>query len=379
MVITKPLNVLVCLTLLLTLIWTTPGRTYSGSDLSTGPGLQGDTLSADPRTRPPQQYRAPAKRAIRSPAPQFEATRTHRVTRAAEPVREKPPTFCPSPLSSRPLFQPPQLGAPPGQACSPVQPCLPRFGQTTCTAYLPRIGPKQFQAAARLWWGKLNSTTILWGGNLLGNVGSEIDLNRDLALGKYAYIPEFEGRCQIRPNWGLRFNFMPLDFRANTTPQVSFFFGNGFYPVGLPILTTWNRNIYRWDIVYDWYQAPHAVASIFSGYSLYDDKLVITNVATRRSRSRTFGLAYAGGSLERVVRNVGGGVFSTNCKFSVQFLEGYFGWDGYAAGRMSIPMGCGRFGYLEGGWRWIVLDRDDPAYRDKTSLDGAIGAVGLVF
>ncbi len=87
----------------------------------------------------------------------------------------------------------------------------------------------------------------------------------------------------------------------------------------------------------------------------------------------------AGMSIDRVIRCIGSGTASVHCKASVQFLEGYFGWDGFATGRMTVPMDCGRFGYIEAGWRWIVLERTTPSYRDKTSMDGLMGSVGLVF
>jgi len=172
---------------------------------------------------------------------------------------------------------------------------------------------------------------------------------------------------------------MPILYRDNHLPAGPFYFGNALYAANLPILTKWDRLIYRWDLVYDWFQAPHAVSSIFAGYALYDDKMSVSNVSVNRARSRTFGLAFAGGSIDRVIRNVGCGAVSMHCKASVQFLEGFFGWDGYAVGRFSVPMDCGRFGYIEAGWRWIVLERTQPTDKDKTSLDGLAGAVGLVF
>ena len=226
---------------------------------------------------------------------------------------------------------------------------------------------------------RFNSNTVIFGTDLAGGPGTELDLNRDLGLRNNQYLAEYEGRCQIRPNWGIEFSFMPIQFRDNSTPQNGFFFGNAFYPAFVPILTQWDRFIYRWDVIYSWFQAPHAVSSIFAGYSLYDDKLTVSDTIQSRSRSKGFGLAYAGMSIERVIKDFCGGTASCNCKASVQFLDGYFGWDGYAAGRLAVPMQGGRFGYLEAGWRWIVLERKYPTDADKISLDGATATVGLVF
>ena len=376
MVIIKPLKVLVCLAIILTCTSNPAGWGYNGSDVSGG--IQGDALSADPVVQPSRQYRSPAKPVIRS---QSTEPAVHRSVRAQ--TVQAPPAY-----SSRYAFSPQPLNYPPQtQSCPPgpqgfglFQQGVP-FGPTSCgiPPYLPRIGCKQFQLDAKLWYARFNSNTVIFGTDLAGGPGTELDLNRDLGLRNNQYLAEYEGRCQIRPNWGIEFSFMPIQFRDNSTPQSGFFFGNAFFPAFVPLLTQWDRFIYRWDVIYSWFQAPHAVSSIFAGYSLYDDKLTVSDTIQTRNRSKGFGLAYAGMSIERVIKDFCGGTASCNCKASVQFLDGYFGWDGYAAGRLAVPMQGGRFGYLEAGWRWIVLERKYPSDADKISLDGATATVGLVF
>ncbi len=376
MVIIKPLKVLVCLAIILTFTSNPSGWGYSSPDVSGG--VQGDALSAEPTVQPGRPYRSPSQPAVRSQSTEPAVHRSARTQTVQAPLV----------YSSRYAVSPPPLSCPPQpQSCPPgaqgfglFQQGVP-FGPTSCgiPPYLPRIGCKQFQVDAKLWYARLNSSTIVFGTDLAGGPGTELDLNRDLGLSAHRYIAEYEGRCQLRPNWGIEFSFMPIQFRDNSTPQNGFFFGNAFYPAAVPIVTQWDRFIYRWDVIYSWFQAPHAVSSIFAGYSLYDDKLTVGDEVQSRSRSKGFGLAYAGGSIERVIRNFCGGTASCNCKASVQFLDGYFGWDGYAAGRLAVPMQGGRFGYLEAGWRWIVLERKYPTDSDKTSMDGLIGTVGLVF
>jgi hypothetical protein len=394
MVITKPLKVLVCLAVVSTFT-AGPISWVHGADLIPGPGLQGDTLSADPRVKPKQHYRSPTKKSTYTTTLPARSFPSHTAKRSAIPVTTAPvfkvpvPAYCPAPAcppAVPAVYQPcPPVGRGFEGLFSSIDLGLPdlRWG-----VVLPRTGWKQVHVDAKLWYISLNSSTIVWGTNLIGGAASDfpgyaLDLHRDLGLRKHIYVPEYEMRCQVRPNWGLRFSFMPLNFRDNFIPQgpFAFYFGNFPYAPGVPTLTVWDRYIYRWDIVYDWFQACHAMSSIFAGYSLYDDKLSVSNsvFSSHRSRSVTFGLGFAGMSIERVVRNIGSGTVSCNCKASVQFLEGYFGWDGYAAGRLAVPMACGRFGYLEAGWRWIVLDRGNPTFTDKTSLDGLTGTVGLVF
>lgn len=368
MVIIKPSKLLVCLLVLFTLTIVSVGWSYNGSDLLGAPGIQGDALSAEPRAKPSQQNRTRSATPLSVQSPSVQSQKTH--TTRSGTSSAAPLGYAATP--ARPFGTPyqPNLF---GSSCGPQS-----QGCGYYIPYLPRQGARQFQLDAKLWYEQLGST-VVWGTNLAGGKGTELDLQRDLDLSKYEYVAEYEARCQIRCNWGLRFSFMPIEYRDNTIPRYGFYFGNIWFPPGYSVLTKWNRNIYRWDIVYDWFQGPHAVSSIFAGYSLYDDKLAISNFAQNRARSRTFGLAYAGGSIDRVITTVGSGAASTHCKASVQFLEGYFGWDAYAAGRFAVPLGCGRFGYLEGGWRWIVLETYRPTNTDKTSMQGPIGAVGLVF
>ncbi len=262
-------------------------------------------------------------------------------------------------------------------------PGLP-FTPWTCASVLPQQGCKQFHVAARIWYGKLNASTIVWGTNLgTGGEGTELDLHDDLDLGRHIYISEYMGRFQIRKNWGVRYTFMPIvsEEAAYVWRPGGFWFGYNFFPFGAPIRTKWERNIHRWDLIYDFIRLPHAAASLFAGYSLYDDKLWVSTTPNVRSiRSQGFGLAYAGGGIERAVTNLSGGATASfKCQASIQFLESYVGWDGYAAWRLSVPMNSGRYGYLEAGWRWIALQRDHPSNADKTSIDGLMGAAGIVF
>ncbi len=387
MVIIKPFKVLVCLGILSTL-FITVGWAYNGTDISGGMGIQGEALSADPRTRSSAPMRSV------SPSSSTHSSSSHKRSTSSGPYYPtsiSPPadprgSFYPNPA---PFMYPSQGYAPAasaGAGCGqgPQNLLCPsgwNLGLPWWVPYLPRIGCKQFHIAARLWYATLNGSTIIWGPNFFGGAGTELDLNKDLGLSKHQYIAEYEARCQFRQNWGLRFNFIPLAFKDNFVPTMDFFFGNAFYPAFVPIVSRWHRNIYKWDLVYDWYNQKHAVSSIFAGYSLYDDKLEVSDVFQSRSRSRGFGLAYAGGSIDRVIRNLGcnGAAASMHCKASAQFLEGYFGWDAMATGRISVPMDCGRFGYIEAGWRWMVLERFYPTDADKTSLDGLTGSVGFVF
>ena len=149
MVIIKPLKVLVCLAIILTFTGNPAGWGYNGSDVSGG--IQGDALSADPVVQPSRQYRSPAKPVIRS---QSTEPAVHRSVRT-QTVQTPPAYSSPYAVSPQPLNYPPQpQSCPPGpQGFGLFQQGVP-FGPTSCgiPPYLPRIGCKQFQLDAKLWY-----------------------------------------------------------------------------------------------------------------------------------------------------------------------------------------------------------------------------------
>lgn len=388
--IRKPLKLLVCLAV----IAIVPCGVVAWGTGTGGTGIQGETLSVEPGGQPLQMPLYRSKPTGSSTSRQSSSSTTK--PSSSFPAATLPVQVNPTPVRSvatgmppnpRPAVCPPSGCPVPAPATAPgaasvwgiFSPSGILLSGGGCTPYLPRPGCRHFHLAARLWNMTINSNMVLWGANPLGNPGTELDLMRDLGLSRRQYVGEYEGQCYLRPNWSIRYRFMSIKFRENYVPPRTFWFGNVPYVAGLGILSTWDRHIHRADLMYDWFQADHAISSLFGGYAFYDDKLAVSNVVFTRARSRTFGLAYAGISIQRVLRQTNSSTCSLNCEWSTQFLEDYFGWDGYVGARVSVPMDGGRYGYLEAGWRWIVLKREYPADKDKTNLDGLMGTVGIVF
>ncbi len=387
---TKPWKVLVCQVVLAAVIGCGTPWAYERAKVAPAPGIESDALSveSDLSHRSAPRSTSPA---VRSGSTAYGTTQ---VPRAREGRSSHGSHGHRSVYESDPGRQycPPEV-----QACAPpcAPPCGPVFapasapcpgtgcGPWLCGPIQPRVGCKQIELGARLWYARMNSNTIVWGTNPIGNVGTQLDLYRDLGLGKWAYLYEADARCQLRPNWGIRYSFMSYFFDDNTnvTTPGGFYFGNIYYPQFSRIHSKWRRYIQRADLVYDWFQQKQATSSVFVGYSHYDDRLSVANRTFhfQRARSSGVGLLFGGMSWDRALANVGVGVASMHCKWSVSFLEGYFGWDGTVAGRMHVPMNNGRYGFLEAGWRWIVLRRGQPANTDETNLDGLTVGAGMVF
>lgn len=402
--IRKPLKVLVCLLFVATVAVTGSSWGYNSEAGAGVTGVEADALSADTRSRSIQpavrpSYVPPAQ-STRSSGQKSSSGHSSSSTQFPRHTTGNPSSG--SSYHSYPRYGGQQL---PQYTYDPPQPDYsaamdlvpPLFNQImpfsplraigfrglACDAYLPKPGCKQFVLTAKLWHMKLNSSTQVWLTNGVGGPGTELDLHRDLGLDKHRYIPEYEISYHIRQNWAIKYSFMPIQLQANENVPTfgGFWFGNQFFPQFAPVFTKWNRYINRWDLNYDWYNAPHAVSTIFAGFALYDEHLsVAMGPVFLRTRSRNLHLAYAGMTLEKIVRTVGGGAaVSLHCKWSWQFLESNFGWDGQITSRVSVPMDCGRYGFLELGWRWIVLRRDENTDVDKTNLDGLMGSAGLIF
>lgn len=381
MLTTKRLKVLVCY-----VIWvfvaTTVAWGYTGPDISS-PGVQGDALSADPtyqnRSVPRQQFPTQPQRGPSfTPRGSGGSVRSTPVYRGYEPLVSPGTTACG-----------PQGCPVPGVGTGPAMPAPGMFGLFSQSgmglgscgneAFLPHVGCKQFQVSAQVWYPTLYRSDVVWGTMPGGWVGTELNLNQDLGLGPYNYFGVYEGRCQIRSNWGLRFTFMPINYRTNTMPQNQFWFGNQSFGAFTNTLTVWDRFVYRAELVYDWFHKANAVSSLFAGYLMYDDKLTISQGNFRQSRSKTLGLYTAGASIERLIRDIGSATVSTECRGSVQFDNDHFGWDAVWLGRVYMPMNCGRYGYLEGGYRWYVLETSQPTDYEKLSLGGPTAGIGLIF
>jgi hypothetical protein len=179
---------------------------------------------------------------------------------------------------------------------------------------------------------------------------------------------------------------MPISYDDRSIVETAdgngFIFGAQTFNEGDPILAKWDRKIHSFDLVYSWFNTSWAQSSIYAGYHLYDDRLEVSSeTGTAAVRSKGFGLASAGLGIDKVISIVGtgGGTASIHCKWTAQFLEDYFGWDGEAMMRLSVPMNCGRWGFLEAGWRWMRLEKGKPTDTDKVGLHGIMISAGVIF
>ena len=71
---------------------------------------------------------------------------------------------------------------------------------------------------------------------------------------------------------------------------------------------------------------------------------------------------------------------SLECRASATFLDEAFGSDIMTGLRYTIPMGCGRWGYVGGGYRYINFKKGYSDFkRIDTTLEGGYLKMALVF
>ena len=371
MVIRKPFKVLVCL-LLVGIVFTIGHGSGLAQTGRINTGVEADALSADIELKPPARSGNPVYRPVSRPI-----------------VKVSRYTSCPPTMATCGAYSPRRMSLVPpivpsiwGMFSLPGFPFLP----LSCNTVLPRPGCKQFLFKASLWYAVLQNTNVVWGTDPgTGLPGTEIDLHDDLELSYHRYIPEYEGRYQLRPTWGLRYSYMPISYEDRSIVETvgGFTFGGVDFAENESILAKWDRKIHSFDLVYSWFNTSWAQSSIYAGYHLYDDRLAVSDKTTgvMAIRSKGFGLASAGLGIDKVISVVGtgGGTASIHCKWTCQFLEDYFGWDGEAMMRLSVPMNCGRWGFLEAGWRWMRLEKGKPTDTDKVGLHGIMISAGVIF
>jgi hypothetical protein len=74
-----------------------------------------------------------------------------------------------------------------------------------------------------------------------------------------------------------------------------------------------------------------------------------------------------------------GGALSLDCKAGFIFYDDSEGWDVHTALKFAIPLGCGRWGYMKGGYRYINIKKSQTDLLFAHSMEGGFAEAGFVF
>lgn len=215
------------------------------------------------------------------------------------------------------------------------------------------------------------------------------DLNDDLGVPAHGTMLQFTAKYQFRPSWGLRYTIIGDEFDGGTNPTRQFMFGTnwlagGFLITpGLPINTQWQHQYQRIELVYDALKSCSGLLSISGGWVHTDDKISLncqtcgfwTAIFSQGGDSAVVGLDF-----QRCIRTApNGGTLSLDAKGAVIFLDNVEGWDVEAGLRFSVPLNCGRAGYMKAGYRLLQYKKSQTELYWSNSIEGGFVAAGFIF
>ncbi|MGC8658453.1 MAG: hypothetical protein ACP5U1_05205 [Desulfomonilaceae bacterium] len=293
----------------------------------------------------------------------------------------------PAPWPGNPYFQGPppitKVKAQPSACAGPA----PGFG---CLLPMPRPGQWQIGVQGiyartrgtvkwpRNWW--------LWGGTF----GQNCDLNDSLGLPAHWVIPEINMRYQFRCNWALQASGLGMEEQGSNWPSDFFYFG--WYPgamtpqlwgPGQVVQTRWQHDYWKIGLLYDALKTCKGALSVFGGYMHADNRIDAGCVNCgwwTTTFSKSMDTIAAGLEFQKCqLAQWNGGTFSCDAKVTGMFADDVNGWDVQVGGRYTIPMNCGRWGYMKGGYRVIDLKQGQYDYWFESCLEGGYLEMGFIF
>ena len=265
----------------------------------------------------------------------------------------------------------------------PFLPCVP----PPCILPQPRCG--QWEMTAAVIWARVRGSVAWPRYGYYYNYGydydREADLTDDLQVPKSQAIFEFTASYQFRPSWALRYSLILNEANGGGRPERQFRFGPSqnyiFYNDDLN--TKWEYGYQSLGLVYTAVRSCSSTLKVYADWLHSDDKISV-NCSFCGNRNYIFSVggdsAIVGLELDRCLQsNWRGGTFSLNTKAGFIFLDDVEGWDIKLGMRYSIPLGCGRGGFLGGGYRYFDYKKSTSAYLWKHALEGGYLEMGFVF
>lgn len=279
-----------------------------------------------------------------------------------------PPPAPPPPF----LPPPPGFGTPvtkcKGSVCPPVKtpPCI-----------LPRRQCGQWEASVQVFFARFKGI-MRW-----PETGTDVHLNDDLGLRDYNVFLEYSGRYQIRPNWGIFYSVMPIEIDEITVLPRTITFGEWTYPQGTRVHTKYQFLYQRVGLLYQPINTCNASVSVTGAWTFTDQRTRINGGicgGTGNTLDRTRNMVMSGLEIQRCISSMcNGGTLSCDNRVGIGYLDDTFILDVQSGFRFTVPMNCGRKGYLAGGYRLLDIREDRPGLRLDTMLEGTYVELGLIF
>ncbi len=272
----------------------------------------------------------------------------------------------------------------------------PRYYAPLCyrpPCFLPTPGPKQWEMSAQVLFARTRGT-VAWPrhNQYYGyNYGydNEVDFNDILGLPAHEVLLQFTARYQFRRNWALRYSILGdemtggIDQYASNQNYQNLWFGNLQLNTYQGLQSKWTHQYHRLGLVYDPIRNCSMRLSLFADWVHTDDKIGV-NCHYCGYETSTFSIsgdsAMVGFESQRCIKTgFNGATLSFDCKAGFIFLDDTEGWDAELGLKYTVPLGCGRWGFAKGGYRFIEMKRAESRFIFEHAIEGGFIELGFIF
>jgi hypothetical protein len=226
-----------------------------------------------------------------------------------------------------------------------------------------------------------------WGAGWWGWT-NEADFTDALQLPAHQAVPTWSITYQFRPNWGIRYSGLAFAANGGGQPSDYFMFGPsqqyyGYYGYGFGIQSKYQHAYHRVGLLYDAVKSPRACASLFADWVHAEDQISVfsssyagqISVFSKGTDAAITGIEFR----KNMKTTANGATLSCECKAGAIFLDDVEGCDLQGAARYSIPMNCGRSGYVKSGYRLVQLKKGQNDFLLQGAVEGGFMELGFVF
>lgn len=257
---------------------------------------------------------------------------------------------------------------------------------------LPQPLPRQWDMSVQFIFARTRGT-IAWPRNSWWYTGwwgsgNEADLNDNLGLPAHWTLVQFTARYQFRPNWAVRYSILPFEISGGRGwwdywSWNQFVFGPLLVTPGLPYNSKWQHQYHRLGLVYDAVKTCSTVLSVFADWVHTEDQISLNCISCGFQTaifSKGGDSAIAGLELQQCIKTTwNGATLSCDYKAGFIFLDDVQGWDIQLGLKYTIPLGCGRWGYTKGGYRFIDYKKSQPDILFENAIEGGFWEFGFIF
>jgi len=250
---------------------------------------------------------------------------------------------------------------------------------------LPEYPTKGWELAGDVFFARTKGKVRFFTGIFWGLYGSDdVDLNADMGLDDHGVMGSFVATYRFRSKWALRYSVMPMLMNGSGQAGKSFMFGNTIFTAGQNVGIKWERLEQRFGLVYDAVRTHSSRLSVFSDYVRVTDRIKVTQTQFGMgtgAMDNDLNMAMAGISFEKCMKTTRTkATLTMECKASGAFLDDAVGMEAESALKYSIPMNCGRWGFVKGGYRYLTYKKkSSDARMFDIAMEGGFLQMGLVF